>query len=71
MNIGTASKRCKGLGKRDRKVCMKKALTKGLPKRKSAKRSKRRTSSRRGGSSMLPLLLIAGAAGVALYSTKA
>lgn len=70
MNIGTASKRCKGLGKRDRKVCMKKALTKGLPKRKSAKRSKRRTS-KRGGSSMLPLLLIAGAAGVALYSTKA
>ena len=69
MNIGTASRRCKGLGKRDRKVCMKKALTKGLPKRKSAKRSKR-SNSKRGGRSMLPLLLIAGAAGVAWYSTK-
>ncbi|MBU1767867.1 MAG: hypothetical protein KJ648_07185 [Candidatus Omnitrophica bacterium] len=71
MNIGTASKRCKGLGKRDRKVCMKKAMTKGLkPKhRKSGKRSKRRSS--KGGSSMLPLLIIAGAAGIALYSTKA
>jgi hypothetical protein len=70
MNIGTASKRCKGLGKRDRKVCMKKAMTKGLkPKhRKSAKRAKH---TKRGGSMMLPLLLIAGAAGVALYSTKA